>query len=139
MSSKKYVLIPLRVFQDLCTSTKKQGDKITGVVKEFTENESKKPTKKRYTLCLEIFDLYIFSAKTNQNARKKPRKERSPKNLNQIPTRSRAKRQPTQSTQMKVAEPPAQNSLPSDDTTFDDIYRDVKNPASYSSNVKVLV
>jgi len=42
MSSKKFVLIPLRTFTELCTQTKKSGDSITGVLKNFTENETKK-------------------------------------------------------------------------------------------------
>ena len=45
--SKKFVLIPLRSFSDLCTSVKRNGDTITGTVKSFTEDELKKPKKKR--------------------------------------------------------------------------------------------
>lgn len=45
--SKKFVLIPLRTFTDLCSSVKRQGDTITGTVKSFTEDESKKQKKKR--------------------------------------------------------------------------------------------
>ena len=45
--SKKFVLIPLRTFTDLCTNVKRQGDSITGTVKSFIENEPKKEKKKR--------------------------------------------------------------------------------------------
>ena len=45
--SKKFVLIPLRSFTDLCTSVKRNGDIITGTVKTFTEDEPSKPKKKR--------------------------------------------------------------------------------------------
>ena len=45
--SKKFVLIPLRTFTDLCSSVKRQGDTITGTVKSYTEDESKKQKKKR--------------------------------------------------------------------------------------------
>lgn len=47
--SKKFVLIPLRSFSDLCTNVKRQGDTITGTVKTFTENEPKKPKKRKST------------------------------------------------------------------------------------------
>ena len=45
--SKKFVLIPLRTFTDICSHVKKQGDTITGTVKSFTEDEPKKCKKKR--------------------------------------------------------------------------------------------
>ena len=49
--NKKFVLIPLRTFSDLCSQTKKTGDTITGVLKNYTENETSKrsapKTKKR--------------------------------------------------------------------------------------------
>lgn len=49
--SKKYVLIPLRTFTDLCSQTKKSGDSITGVLKNLSEHaitkRSKETDKKR--------------------------------------------------------------------------------------------
>ena len=45
--SKKYVLIPLKLFSDLCSSTKRNGETITGVVKTLTEHETKKRVQKR--------------------------------------------------------------------------------------------
>ena len=55
--SKKFVLIPLRTFTDLCSSVKKQGDTITGTVKSFIEHEPKKCKKKR----LVIFKFFDFN------------------------------------------------------------------------------
>ena len=43
--SKKFVLIPLRTFTEICSHTKKQGDTITGVLKSGNEDESKKRKK----------------------------------------------------------------------------------------------
>lgn len=43
--SKKFVLIPLQTFNELCSQTRKSGDNITGVLKSFTENGSKKRQK----------------------------------------------------------------------------------------------
>lgn len=43
--SRKFVLIPLSTFTDLCSQTKKNGDTITGVLKNFTEHETKKRQK----------------------------------------------------------------------------------------------
>ena len=41
--AKKYVLIPLRTFKEVCSSVKISGDTITGVVKNIDEaKESKK-------------------------------------------------------------------------------------------------
>lgn len=45
--SKKFVLIPLRTFTDLCLNVKRQGDTITGVVKTFIEDEPQKSKKKK--------------------------------------------------------------------------------------------
>ena len=44
--SKKFVLIPLRTFTDLCSQTKKSGDTITGILKSHQDppNGSKKRT-----------------------------------------------------------------------------------------------
>ena len=52
--SKKFVLIPLRTFTDLCSSVRKQGDTISGTVKSFIEDEPKKAKKKRQW----FFSLY---------------------------------------------------------------------------------
>ena len=42
--SGKYVLIPLKTFKEICTTTKKSGSKITGVVQSWTNvDEPKKP------------------------------------------------------------------------------------------------
>jgi len=43
--SRKFVLIPVRTFTDLCSQTKKSGDTITGVIKQFKEHEPKKRQK----------------------------------------------------------------------------------------------
>ena len=41
--SKKFVLIPLRTFKEICTNVRKNGETVTGVVKSFDEiKESKK-------------------------------------------------------------------------------------------------
>ena len=48
--SKKFVLIPLRTFTDLCSHVKRQGDTITGTVKTFIEDEPTKSKKKRKRL-----------------------------------------------------------------------------------------
>ncbi len=64
--SKKFVLIPLRVFQNLCSSTKKSGDKIYGVIKEYSENETKKSTKKRCYLITQRYNLLILFQKTRR-------------------------------------------------------------------------
>ena len=45
--SKKFVLIPLRTFTDLCCQVKKQGDTITGVIKTLKEDEPKKSKKRK--------------------------------------------------------------------------------------------
>ena len=47
--SGKYVLIPLKTFQDLCSSSKKTGNKITGVIQNWanTDEASKSTTSKR--------------------------------------------------------------------------------------------
>ena len=42
--SKKFVLIPLRTFTEICSHVKKQGDTITGVLK--TEGDESKKRKK---------------------------------------------------------------------------------------------
>ena len=42
--SKKFVLIPLQTFVDLCSKVKRSGDTITGVVKDY---ESAKPQDSR--------------------------------------------------------------------------------------------
>ena len=42
--SKKFVLIPLQTFMDLCSKVKRSGDTITGVVKDY---ESSKPKDSR--------------------------------------------------------------------------------------------
>lgn len=60
--SKKYVLIPLRTFTDLCSQTKKTGDTITGVLKNLTEHETKKrqrpfDKKRSGVCCTNQFDL----------------------------------------------------------------------------------
>ena len=50
--SGKFVLIPLKTFRDLCCSTKKSGNKITGTVQSWSNlDEPKKPrssSNKRY-------------------------------------------------------------------------------------------
>ena len=46
--SKKFVLIPLRTFTEICSQVKKQGDTVTGVIKSFKEDEPAKPRKKEY-------------------------------------------------------------------------------------------
>ena len=43
--SRKFVLIPIRTFTDLCSQTKKSGDTITGIIKQFKEDEPKKRPK----------------------------------------------------------------------------------------------
>ena len=41
--SGKYVLIPLKTFQDLCSNTKKVGQKITGTIQNWSQiDESSK-------------------------------------------------------------------------------------------------
>ena len=50
--SKKYVLIPLRTFKEICTNVRKNGDTVTGVVKNLDEA---KEQKKR--LCKKLNDL----------------------------------------------------------------------------------
>ena len=83
----------------------------------------------------------IFLEKANQNVKKRSRNDqrKSPS-----PTSSsRAPKQRTPLTRTKVVKA-AQNSQPSPDlsseeVSYDDIYRDIKNPAAYSSNVRVLV
>ena len=40
--SKKFVLIPLQTFTDLCSKTKITGKTITGVVKDVPEKRSRK-------------------------------------------------------------------------------------------------
>jgi len=44
--SRKFVLIPIQTFTELCSQTKKSGDTITGVLKTFPENANSKATKK---------------------------------------------------------------------------------------------
>jgi len=44
--SKKFVLIPLRTFTDICSQTKRSGDTITGVLKNCSPDETKKREKK---------------------------------------------------------------------------------------------
>lgn len=45
--SGKYVLIPLKTFQDLCTSTKKSGNKITGTIQSWTNVDTVEKKTKR--------------------------------------------------------------------------------------------
>ena len=37
--SKKYVLIPLRTFKEICSNVRKNGDTVTGVVKNLDETK----------------------------------------------------------------------------------------------------
>ena len=39
--SKKFVLIPLQTFMDLCSKVKRSGDTITGVVKDYESSKQK--------------------------------------------------------------------------------------------------
>ena len=43
--SGKYVLIPLKIFQDLCNSTKKQGTKITGTIGSWSNVDQSQKVK----------------------------------------------------------------------------------------------
>ena len=45
--SGKYVLIPLKTFQDLCTTTKKAGTTITGTIQNLKKLDE---DKKRYKI-----------------------------------------------------------------------------------------
>ena len=59
--SKKYVLIPLKTFTDLCSSVKRNGDSIVGIVKTLTEDEPKKrPRKTKYLFRLKVDHHLIF-------------------------------------------------------------------------------
>ena len=40
--SKKYVLIPLRTFKEICSNVRKNGDTVTGVVKNLDETKEQK-------------------------------------------------------------------------------------------------
>ena len=44
--SKKFVLIPLQTFQDLCSSTKTSGSLVTGVIKSLSEDAPEKRKRK---------------------------------------------------------------------------------------------
>ena len=44
--SKKFVLIPLQTFQDLCSTTKKSGSTVTGVIKSLSEDAPEKRKRK---------------------------------------------------------------------------------------------
>lgn len=46
--SGKFVLIPLKTFQDFCVSTKRNGNQITGTVQKWNESsKSRTPKNKR--------------------------------------------------------------------------------------------
>ena len=87
----RYVLIPLKTFQDLCTSTKRNGNKITGVIQNWTHADSTEKTKrqKRYLIlyntnkCNIIFINFGISEhqtmfRSNRDTSGEPRK-RQPK------------------------------------------------------------
>ena len=46
-SMKKFVLVPFRTFVDICSQVKRQGDTVTGVIKNFKEDEPPKPKSKK--------------------------------------------------------------------------------------------
>lgn len=73
--SKKFVLIPLRTFTDLCSSVKRQGDTITGTVKSFTEDEPKKQKKKGQWLLNFCFNFLNFIKRQTKRAKSQEKKD----------------------------------------------------------------
>ncbi len=80
--SNKYVLIPLKLFTELCSSTKRNGEIITGVVKTLGENETKKRSKaeKPRLILLLIFSYPNNYLRTQTKKKVKQEKPAEPKN-----------------------------------------------------------
>ena len=73
--SKKFVLIPLRTFTDLCSSVKRQGDTITGTVKSFIEDEPKKKKKRPwFGIFISKFCYFLFCSSKRDDTKNKKRK-----------------------------------------------------------------
>jgi len=60
--SRKFVLVPLQTFMDLCSQTKKTGDTITGTVKTI-KDESPKRQKKTADKRYEFLRFHTYNAK----------------------------------------------------------------------------